>query len=147
MELVFQGTHFGECWFRSSSKGNTCCGGEQPLAGRRGIHVQVGGGEVVTWNGKTMAQKGCQESLIRQHTNCLGEKALEPLESSEKDKRSLFGASVFPSAKWESGLLCLGSSDELAGACITESCPLRQGSCVRRMFSPMYLTGRCTEGL
>lgn len=46
------------------------------------------GGEVVTWKGKTMAQKGCQESLIRQHTNCLGEKALEPLESSEKDKRS-----------------------------------------------------------
>lgn len=36
-----------------------------------------------------MAQKGCQESLIQQHTNCLGEKALEPLESIGKDKRGI----------------------------------------------------------
>lgn len=62
------------------------CGGEQPLTGRQGIHVQGGG---VTRKGEIMAQKGCQESLIQQHTNCLGEKALEPLESSGKDKRGI----------------------------------------------------------
>lgn len=36
-----------------------------------------------------MAQKGGQGPLTKQHTNFLGEKALEPLESSEKHKRSI----------------------------------------------------------
>lgn len=58
--------------------------------------LQAGGGGAeymcrvgsVTKKGKIMPQKVCQKSLTGQHTNCLGEKALEPLESSGKDKRS-----------------------------------------------------------
>lgn len=48
----------------------------------------TGGVWSVTRKGKIMPQKVCQKSLIRQHTNCLGEKALEPLDSSGKDKSS-----------------------------------------------------------
>lgn len=55
----------------------------------------------VTRNGMIMVQKGCQQSLTNQHTNCLGEKALESLESSAKDKKSICPKPVFPSVQWE----------------------------------------------
>lgn len=67
------------------------CGGKQPPGGRLGYVW----GEKGHQERMIMVQKGCQQSLTNQHTNCLGEKALEPLESSAKDKKGICPKPLF----------------------------------------------------
>lgn len=76
VQVTEQGKHF--LWRRMASYRPVGVGGCGYMCG-------VGS---VTRKGKIMPQKVCQKSLIRQQHKLPGRKALEPLDSNGKDKRS-----------------------------------------------------------